>query len=159
MALVTDPYTFVGGATAVASQVNSRIAAILAQLNGNVDATNLAAGGVSKAKLATDALQAFLQLGTPATRRLAYGRNIPGVGFGGGNRQQFSIAHGLGTTPLFWLVQGGPVGAASTSTGQKESVNAEKASEDATNLVVQCNLSNGATAAVGPPYLDWLAIY
>lgn len=100
MAIVTDPYTFAGGTTAVASQVNARIAAILAQLNGNVDATNLASGGVSKSRLATDALNAFLKLNTVADKKVAWGLASMAwtTTFG-----QVTVTHGLGATPSLVL--------------------------------------------------------
>lgn len=54
MGLVTDPYPdFQAGQPAVADQVDARFAAILAQLNGNLDDANVKDAGLSAAKLAS----------------------------------------------------------------------------------------------------------
>jgi|GEM_PF-5634883 len=54
MAKITLPYTIQNGNTADGGQVQQDFDAILAQVNGNLDSTNLASGAVTLAKLASD---------------------------------------------------------------------------------------------------------
>lgn len=108
MALVVDPYTATPGATIAAAEINARIAAILAQVNGNLDAANVKDASVTKAKLASDALQAFLQLATVGTRKVAFG-SVATPAFGGTNRASGTITHGLGVAPVAVMMIAGTI--------------------------------------------------
>lgn len=54
MANITLPYTLANGNTADGGQVQQNFDAIVTQVNGNLDANNLATGAVTLAKLASD---------------------------------------------------------------------------------------------------------
>ena len=54
MAKITLPYTIQNGNTADGGQVQQDFDAILTQVNGNLDADNIASGAVTLAKLASD---------------------------------------------------------------------------------------------------------
>ena len=105
MALIVDPYDFTNGTTADAEQVDARFAAVLAQVNGNIDADNLAAAGVTKAKLATDALNTFLKLVTAADLVAKFGTFATGAfaALTGSSTATGTVTHGLGRTPLYVL--------------------------------------------------------
>jgi hypothetical protein len=79
------------------------LATVLGEFNGNVDQNNLKDGAVTKAKLATDALNAFLKLIVPADIKLAFGVYVTPA-WGGSGLQAGSFAHGLGTTPTTVLL-------------------------------------------------------
>lgn len=51
MAHIVDPHNFAAGQVADAEQVDARFAAVLAQVNGNLDADNLAANAVDASAL------------------------------------------------------------------------------------------------------------
>jgi hypothetical protein len=52
------------------------LATVLGEFNGNVDQNNLKDGAVTKAKLATDALNAFLKLVVAADIKVAFGNYV-----------------------------------------------------------------------------------
>jgi hypothetical protein len=56
---------------------------------------------VTKAKLATDALQAFLQLDANTTRNISFGSDTVTWGLGVESATSKTINHGLGTTPIW----------------------------------------------------------
>lgn len=133
--------------------VKSNITALLSLVNGALDDANIAAGAnISGSKLLTGSI--------PVTKlqNFAFGTFVPGTGMGGLNRAFYSIPHGLGSTPSWWMGFGGLILGASTSTGQNEVVTVGRFSQDATNLVAMVSLTNGATAAVGPSGITWVAI-
>jgi hypothetical protein len=79
------------------------LATVLGEFNGNVDQNNLKDGAVTKAKLATDALNAFLKLVVAADIKVAFGNYSTG-GWGGTSVQTGAIPHGMATTPTVALV-------------------------------------------------------
>lgn len=123
MAHIIDPYNFTNGEAADAEQVDARFAAVLGQVNGNLDETNIkdaavtnvklaaaavrqahiADGEVTKVKLAADVLNAFPQLVSAATRKVDFGR----WDYTGNGTQErfFNIFHGLGVVPQVILMQ------------------------------------------------------
>ena len=137
-------------------------AVTLAKMADNsVGTAELVNDSVTYAKLATDVENAFLKLFTAGDRKLKFGMEFPGGGafaFGGGSRASGVIAHGLGGVPVWAMVAGGYVAGANTSTAVDEAVVASIKSMDGTNLAVQCFLTGGATAAVGPNQIAWAAI-
>lgn len=100
MALIVDPYTANAGAVIAAAEINARIAAILAQVNGNLDAANIKDATVSKSKLASDALQAFLQLNSPATKKVSFG-SASSPSWGNSDHVDVTLAPGFNPTHVF----------------------------------------------------------
>lgn len=156
MALVVDPFAASPGATIASSEINARIAAIIAQVNGNLDAANYKDASVTKVKLAADSLQAFLQLGVAATRKIRFGSAAPGAW---GNVAQIDtvIAHGLGADPVFadaiWL----PGISTVSSGGVVLPVITSIFSKDATNLTIRSRTADGALTN-NASTLFWMAI-
>jgi len=71
---------------------------VLLQTINALDASNLIDDAVTKAKVATDVLNAFPKLLTPADVKMAFGSTT--VTFAGTqSRTGDTVAHGLGTTP------------------------------------------------------------
>lgn len=155
MALVVDPYTASPGGVIAAAEINARIAAILTQVNGNLDAANLKDAGVTKIKLAADALQAFLQLGVAATRKIRFGNVAPGT-WGGLNSIDVTVPHGLGVTPVFAIGIFNSI-ATFTSGGLEVPVVVSVFGLDATNVTFRCRTSDGGQTNNAKP-LYWVAI-
>lgn len=158
MALVVDPFAASPGGVIAAAEINARIAAILAQVNGNLDAANYKDASVTKVKLATDSLQAFLQLLAPATRRIAFGSGT--WTWAGGTNEVGSglIAHGLGVVPIFAMAIPSGVGTIYFGSGGSAGVFPRgHRIPDATNIIFDaaCGFQPGAG---GTTSFDWLAI-
>lgn len=100
----SDPHVFADGPgnTASGVEVNERFDPLYAALDGALDASNIAPGGVEKANLASDALNAFVKLNTPENRKLAFGS--ASISWAGGTdiSQTLTVNHGLGVTPVFF---------------------------------------------------------
>lgn len=154
MALVVDPYTATPGATIAAAEINARIAAIIAQVNGNLDAANYKDASVTKAKLASDALQAFLQLATPGTRKIKWGVSATGS-LGGTPQVSWTIPHGLGTTPTVAFVIAG--GISTFGSVPQVPVVGSVISFDATNLTAIFRTSNNDNTNNSTP-VYWVVI-
>lgn len=56
MAVITIPNVFAGGGAAVATEVNANFTAITAQVNGNLDSTNIGAGAIVNSLIAANAI-------------------------------------------------------------------------------------------------------
>lgn len=132
------------------------VQALLSDYNGNIDTTNLKDGAVTKVKLATDALNAFLKLLVPGDRKVAFGvHDNGGAAWGLVPDRVFNIPHGLLVIPSWWIAWG--TKAVSTIDAQDPTV-CTRISEDATNLVVkQSTLYRGNCNLPGAP-VYWLAI-
>lgn len=155
MATIVDPYTATAHTPAVAAEINARIAAILAQVNGNIDHLNLKDGEVQKVKLAADALQAFVQLATPATRKYAAGRTSPGS-WGGANTWDFVLTHNLNDASARIIVMCDIVDTFSpTVTG--DCVTASVVSRAANTCVVRLRTTQSGFTN-NAPAVDWMAI-
>ena len=79
MASITYPYTFATGATIFASEMNANFAVITAQVNGNLDANNLAGGAVTDAKIATGIDAAKLSSGIVSNTEFDYLNGVTGA--------------------------------------------------------------------------------
>jgi hypothetical protein len=154
VALVVDPYTATPGAVIAAAEINARISAILAQVNGNLDAANVKDGSVTKVKLGSDSLQAFLQLGVPATKKLRFGSVAPGA-WGSVAQRDDTIAHSLAAVPDLaggiWL----PGIATVSSGGTVLPVVVSLFSKDGTNIVLRSRTADGATTNNAATLLWW----
>jgi len=96
MATVTLPYTFVAGATALASEVNGNFNAIVTEVNGNLSAANLANGAVTESKLddlsvATGKIQA----GAVTDAKVATGISTTKIGGGLVDDTEFGYLNGV----------------------------------------------------------------
>jgi hypothetical protein len=158
VAQVTLPHTFQDGVgeTASGEEVMDQLNAILAQLNGNVDATNLKDGGVSSSKLATTALNAFLKLLVPGDHKLAYGTtSVPVSGGTSGDFRSTSkvIAHGLGGAPTFVLAVPNVASSGDFNAGSGNRVTVGISPSGSANVNISLVGLTGQTYTV-----NWLAI-
>lgn len=103
MGTLTIPNSFSNGTTIDAAQVNADFSAVAGVVNGQIDATNIAAAGVTKVKLATDSLNNFLKLATSADRKVAFGTAAISWAGGVDTSDLLTVAHGLGAAPLFFV--------------------------------------------------------
>lgn len=97
MAHVTEPNSFTNDTVADADQVNANFNAINAQVNGNLDATNIADGAISAVKLHSD-IAGVLVGADGAERKYASG-SFSQFWNGAASSVTASIPHGLGLTP------------------------------------------------------------
>jgi|GEM_PF-7080567 len=68
--------------------------------DGTIDTAYVANSSITKAKLATDALNGYLKLAVAADLVAKFGHNTTG-GWAGANFNEGTITHGLGRTPLY----------------------------------------------------------
>lgn len=148
---------FVAGTPAVADEVDAEFNQIIAVLTGNVDAANLANGGVTKVKLAPDSLNAFLKLHAAADKKWAFGGPInDGAAWGGIPDHTQTIAHGLPSTPTWWIAWASVANSTASAT---DPVMCSRISEDATNLVVKLRTGMGGNCNLPGVAVSWAAIY
>lgn len=153
MGVISRLYNFVAGTPAVADQVDAEFDQILGVLNGNVDAANLAAGGVTKAKLATDALNNFLKLASTGDHKIAFG--VSTLSFPGSSQSsQATIPHGLGATPVAWLA----LSVAPSGNIADAVVINETQSPTSTNFFPSGRTVSGASVGPGNLSFYWIAI-
>lgn len=157
MAHVTEPTTLTSSTPAYAADVMAIFAAFLAQINGNIDATNLANGAVTAAKLAA-ALSGVLISQDGTLRHLNFGSLAGPSGFLGGRQVTWQISHGLGVSPGWVHVSNTIVAAASTSSAHDEPVSQHVTSVDSVHINVESLLPPGITASVGPSTTFWAAV-
>lgn len=127
---------------------------IVGILTDGVDRNNLKDGEVTKAKLATDALNAFLKLAGAADRKVAWGSYLDPGSWGNAPDRNVSIPHGQGVAPQWFIAWASP--AVSTASSE-DPVVATRKSADATNLVVKlstllrgnCNFPGVTTFWIG----------
>lgn len=98
MGLITLPYSLTAHTDAKASEVMADLNKILTLVNGNLDSTNLAAGGVASSNIANAAI-GKAQLSAGYTRRMSTGVVSIEVGGGFGFSLPVNIPHGLGEVP------------------------------------------------------------
>lgn len=104
MPVPTDPHDFSANTPALAQEVDDRFAPLYATFNKAIDDTNIADAALTKDLLASDALNAFLKLNTPADRAVAWGDVTVTCSSGGGVGSiaygSADVTHGLGDTPV-----------------------------------------------------------
>lgn len=116
MAAPTDPGDFTTGTTAAAAAVNTRFQRLYSALAAlAIDTAQINTGAVTKAKLATDALQTFPQLLVGASLKMAFGVTTGSFNSVATRSRHVSgnIAHGLGVVPQRIFLQPGPQGGTS----------------------------------------------
>jgi hypothetical protein len=148
MGTITLPETLTNGQPNDADDVMANFAAILAQVNGNIDLTNLA----------SSLSNGLLKLLTAGDHKLAYGKINNPPAFGGGRKVDWTIAHGLGAVPVWAHVSDSYVPAADSSTGNDEPATASISAVSSANISVKSFLPIGATASIGPGATWWAAI-
>ena len=125
-----------------------------------LDGTDIDAGTVALAALATDALNAFLKLTTAADREVAFGTTTVTCSSGGGSGAiaygSASVTHGMGATPAYVLLtvtSGGSLGGGNVVIGvSSSSLGATTFTVNASALTPSVNNINGTVAVA------WLAI-
>lgn len=157
MPTATDPFPdFIPGTPAEADKVDARFAALFSVIN-NIDTANLATGGVAVTDLAAAVLQQFFQLMVPGTHKVAFGRFVESVGWGGTNIvANRTIPHGLGVTPAVVIMTAEPL-ASQSAGGLPIPVVVSVQGRDATNITYEARLSDGGNSNLGTSY-HWLAI-
>jgi hypothetical protein len=96
MATVFLPNTFVAGTPAVATEVNQNFTAITDQVNGNLDADNLADSAVTAAKLATDAVTSSKIADSQVTNiKVASGIDATKIADGSVSNSEFQYLSGV----------------------------------------------------------------
>lgn len=125
MSNVVLPNTLTNGQPNDASQVMADLAAIVAVVNGDIDLGNLA----------TSLKNSFLKLLTGADLRLAHGTGSTTLdGTAGRSRKQFTIAHGLGVSPVRAWCSASALNITEDSGAVQHPVHGAIDARDATNL-------------------------
>lgn len=143
MALANVPNNFVPGGVADADQVDANFAAITAQVNGNLDSTNLALA----------IRNGYLKLATVADRKIGFG-SVATAGFGGATTFAGTIAHGLGVTPVVVILTAGDI---ATFAGSNSAVAASAAALNSSTFSYRLSTANNSGTNLGTN-VYWLAI-
>lgn len=150
MAIVTLT-TILNGTLADASIVMANFNAIIAQVNGNLDATNLANSAVTNAKL-DSSLQGPLVLTAGVAKKINKG--TASVSFSASASGSVTFAHGLGSVPGQVILT---AYASLTAAAGSKVMAASTLTVDATNI--QINVRNVAGVSITETInVAWMAI-
>lgn len=156
MGAPTKPLPDIGELNATAdAKVRDIMQELQSILTGNVDRNNLKDGETTKAKLATDALQAFLQLLVPGTHKVKFGVYDDGASWGIAPERTLNIPHGMGGTPV-WAIAWADTAVSTASA--TDPVAASLVSIDGTNIVVKLRTLQGGNCNFPGVNTYWLAI-
>lgn len=144
---VTLPYTLTNGQPNDATEVMANFNAIVAEVNGGLDLTNMD----------SSVGNSFLRLLTSANRKAAFGTFATSAFDAAANmsRATGTFAHGLGSSPVIVLGTCGSI-ADSAHAGAENAPTFAPVSWDATNVSYVCTLGGGTSNNSTDVY--WFAI-
>lgn len=124
-------------------------------VDGAVNSAKVTDGSLMRGDMNADVLNAFLKLLVPGDRKVAFAQGVDSGGWGIAPDKNFTVAHGLGAVPVFWIAW---ASVANSSANVNDPVVATRWSHDAVNLTMRLSTVLRGNCNFPGVLVSWLAI-